>query len=484
VTLTEDSVSLLSADAVVLAAFEGDSPRVLGSGGPDLLRSLGFTGKAGSLVRIPAAALEGTFATPVIAIVGLGARADGGPTPEDLRRAAGTAVRGLSGLDTIALATGYDEPAQVGAIVEGALLGSYTFTTFHTPDSLPAQKVLVAVLDTKNKAVNQAADRARVLAAAVAAARDLVNLPANALYPEVMEASAKSAAKAAGVKVSVWDQDDLAKGGFGGIIAVGQGSIRAPRLIKLTYSPSRAKAHIALVGKGITFDSGGLSLKPPMGMLTMKHDMAGAAAVLETVIAAAQLKLPVKVTGWLAVAENMPSGSAQHPGDVITMKDGHTVEVTNTDAEGRLVLADGIAAAREDKPDALLDIATLTGAQVTALGTRMGAVMGTEAERGRVVAAGDRAGEPFWPMPLPSSLRANLDSPVADMVNSAMGDRSGGMLVAGLFLREFVGDTPWAHLDIAGPAFNEGAARDYTLPGATGWGVRTMLAYLEDRAAA
>jgi leucyl aminopeptidase len=235
---------------------------------------------------------------------------------------------------------------------------------------------------------------------------------------------------------------------------------------------------VALVGKGITFDSGGLSIKPAKGMETMKSDMAGAAAVLHTVLAAAALKLPVSVTGYLCLAENMPSGTAQRPSDVITQKGGTTVEVLNTDAEGRLVLADGLVAACEDKPDVVLDIATLTGAQVVALGARVSGVMGTEDVRAAVVAAAGEAGEQFWPMPLPEELRAGLTSQVADLANVSS-DRNGGMLTAGIFLREFVGSTPWAHLDIAGPAFNEGAAWGYTPKGGTGVGVRTMLGVIE-----
>ncbi len=281
------------------------------------------------------------------------------------------------------------------------------------------------------------------------------------------------------MKITVLDEKALAAGGYGGLIAVGQGSARGPRLVKVAYSPSRPTAKIALVGKGITFDSGGISIKPAAGMEAMKSDMSGAAAVLHTVIAAARLELPVAVTGWLCLAENMPSGSAQRPSDVITIRGGKTVEVLNTDAEGRLVLADGLVAAVEEKPDAVLDIATLTGAQVVALGQRVSAVMGTEELRADVVSAADASGEQFWPMPLPEDLRPGLNSKVADLQN--ISDRWGGMLTAGLFLREFVGSTPWAHLDIAGPSFNEKAAHGYTPVGGTGVGVRTMLTVLENQ---
>jgi leucyl aminopeptidase len=241
---------------------------------------------------------------------------------------------------------------------------------------------------------------------------------------------------------------------------------------------------VALVGKGITFDSGGISIKPAAGMDEMKSDMSGAAAVLHTVAAVAELGLPIKVTGWLAIAENMPSGTAQRPSDVITIRGGRTVEVLNTDAEGRLVLADALVAAGELKPDVIVDIATLTGAQVVALGTRTSAIMSNDdLLRDRLYRVSETAGEQFWPMPLPPELRASMDSRVADIAN--IGERFGGMMVAGLFLQEFIpseGDktVPWAHLDIAGPAFNTGSGHGYTPPGGTGVGVRTMVALCED----
>jgi leucyl aminopeptidase len=239
---------------------------------------------------------------------------------------------------------------------------------------------------------------------------------------------------------------------------------------------------VALVGKGITFDSGGLNLKPSTGMVTMKCDMAGAAAVAATVFAAAELGVPVQVTGYLCLAENMPGGGAQRPSDVVTMRNGTTVEILDTDAEGRMVLGDGICLAGEGGPDAIVDIATLTGAQAVALGNRVAGVMANDdAFRARVCAAADAAGEAAWPMPLPKDLRAQLDSSVADIAHK--GERWGGMLTAALFLQEFVPEgTAWAHLDIAGPAFNEGSPWGYTPKGATGYGVATLLGLLEDHA--
>ncbi len=283
------------------------------------------------------------------------------------------------------------------------------------------------------------------------------------------------------MNVSVWDPQRLADEGFGGILSVGMGSSRLPRLVRVAYAPDGAKRKVALVGKGITFDTGGISLKPNDGMQTMKSDMAGAAAVLHTVIAAARLELPVAVTGWLCLAENMPSATAQRPSDVIRIYGGTSVEVLNTDAEGRLVLADGLVRAREEEPDVMLDVATLTGAQGLALGVRTCGVMGTADVRAAVVAAADSVSEAMWPMPLPEHLHESIESKVADLRN--IGDRQGGMLSAGMFLREFVGTTPWAHLDIARPSFNEGSPYGYTTSGGTGVAVRTLVQFLENQAA-
>jgi leucyl aminopeptidase len=278
----------------------------------------------------------------------------------------------------------------------------------------------------------------------------------------------------------VLDEKALAAGAYGGILGVGQGSIRPPRLVRIEHKGSGPT--VAIVGKGITFDSGGLSLKPAASMETMKSDMAGAAATLGTLLAAAKLKLGVHVVGYLPMAENMPSGTAIRPSDILTMYGGKTVEVLNTDAEGRLVMGDALVRSGEDNPALVIDIATLTGAQVVALGNRVSGVMGTDAGRERVVAAATQAGEQMWPMPLPEELRPSIDSEIADLQN--IGDRAGGMLTAGLFLKEFVpAGAEWAHIDIAGPSYNTGAPHGYTPKGGTGVGVRTMVTLLEDVAA-
>jgi leucyl aminopeptidase len=282
-----------------------------------------------------------------------------------------------------------------------------------------------------------------------------------------------------GVRAEVLDEKALKKGGYGGIVGVGQGSTNPPRLVHLSYSPAGAKTTVALVGKGITFDSGGISIKPAAGMEAMKSDMGGAAAVIATVAAAAELRLKVNVEAWVPMAENMPSGTAIRPSDVLTMRNGKKIEVNNTDAEGRLILGDAMARAGEDTPDLMVDIATLTGAQLVALGSRTAGVMGEDALRDQVVAAADAAGEAMWPMPLPEDLRKGLDSEVADMVNT--GPREGGMLSAGLFLREFVADgVRWAHVDIAGPAYHDGQPYGYVTPGGTGMAVRTLVELLAD----
>ncbi|WP_432456674.1 leucyl aminopeptidase [Cellulomonas iranensis] len=442
---------------------------------------LGVTGAADEVRRLPGTGL--TAATLVL--TGLGDATVDAATPEGaeaLRRAAGAATRELAGLASVALALPTPDAAAVGAVAEGALLGAYGFARYHEQDA-PVARVEVVTPRVRDKAAKAALARAEVLAAAVHATRDLVNTAPNDLYPAAFADAAKAAVKASGakgLKVTVLDEKALLAGGYGGIMGVGQGSARPPRLVKVAYAPSRATGHVALVGKGITFDSGGISIKPAAGMEAMKSDMAGAAAVLYTVVAAAQLGLPVAVTGWLCLAENMPSGTAQRPSDVITIRGGKTVEVLNTDAEGRLVMADGLVAAVEEKPDLVVDIATLTGAQMVALGHRVSAVMGTDAARAELVDAAHGAGEQFWPMPLPADLRAGLKSKVADLAN--IGDRFGGMLTAGIFLQEFVGSTPWAHLDVAGPAFNERSAFGYTPVGGTGVGVRTLLRLLEQRA--
>ncbi|MFD1719066.1 leucyl aminopeptidase [Georgenia deserti] len=486
IELTAKDPAKLSADALVVAvAATEDGPRLLPSalGGKALTRlakalpALGVRGTVDEVVRVPA---DEDVAADVVVLTGVGSLTGQAPDREGLRRGAGAATRSLSGVGSAVLALPADEVDDVAAVAEGALYGAYRFAEYRRTDPAPLTRVQLASPLARRKDAKAALERAVVLATGVHGTRDLVNASPRHLYPATFADHARAAAKGTKVSVTVLDEKQLAAGEYGGITGVGQGSARPPRLVKLSYSPSRARRHYALVGKGITFDSGGLSLKPAKSMETMKDDMAGAATVLHTVLAAAALALPVKVTGWLALAENMPGASAQRPSDVLTMRGGKTVEVLNTDAEGRLVMADALVAAVEEGPDAVLDIATLTGAQVVALGARVGGVMGTEDIRGEVVGAAESAGEQFWPMPLPRELRSSLDSAVADIAN--VGGREGGMLTAGLFLQEFVADTPWAHLDVAGPAFNESEAYGYTPKGGTGMGLRTLVTLLESAA--
>ncbi|HEV6954036.1 MAG TPA: leucyl aminopeptidase [Promicromonospora sp.] len=500
VTLSSKNPTAVKAEALVVATAQtSDGVAVVSDQLPtDLLTQieslaphLGVTGARDEVRKIPAGP---QLAAEVLVLTGLGERAqDGTFATETLRRAAGAATRELAGLTSAAIALPAADDDEITAVTEGALLGAYSFTRYRgaagksTAKRKDGAKAPVASIEVltplhKNAKAKVAAERAQVLADAVHAARDLVNTAPNELYPATFADAAKAAAKdVKHVKVTVLDDKQLAAGGYGGLTAVGQGSSRGPRLVKVAYTPAKPDAKVALVGKGITFDTGGISIKPAAGMEAMKSDMAGAAAVLSAVVAAAKLALPVAVTGYLCLAENMPGGNAQRPADVITIYGGKTVEVLNTDAEGRLVMADGLVSAVEDGHDVVLDIATLTGAQMVALGNRTAAVMGTDEVRDEVKAAADASGELFWPMPLPEELRSNIKSKVADVANS--GPRWGGMLNAGLFLQTFVGDHPWAHLDIAGPAFNEGGGHDYTPTGGTGVGVRTLLAFLEGRAA-
>ncbi len=523
-SLSTASPAEVAADVLVLAvrapAEPGGDPALLGAEAlpeglrtalsPAVLRGLGITGRPDTVHRMPSA---GAVAAPVLALTGVGSRRE--PDAESLRRAAGAAARELAGTGTAAFALPAADEAAVAAVAEGALLGAYAFGRYRvrSAQGRPAPLAQVVVLAPAGfGGADALTTRATVLAEAVAVTRDLVNTPPSDLYPASFADEAARVTRGLPVELTVLDDDQLREGGYGGLVGVGQGSTRGPRLVRVDYAPQGARGHVALVGKGITFDSGGLSIKTAAGMEEMKSDMAGAAAVLSTVVAAARLGVPVRVSGWMALAENMPSGSAQRPSDVLTTYGGRTVEVLNTDAEGRLVLADAIVAAGESNPDLIVDVATLTGAQTVALGKRVSAVMANDdALRERITRLAGEAGEQVWPMPLPPELRPSLDSPVADIAN--MGDRFGGMLVAGLFLAEFVGRRasaaddaagsegpdagtqtlpgtdgdsgsdgriPWAHLDIAGPSFNSGSPHGYTPVGGTGIMVRTLLRLLED----
>ena len=366
------------------------------------------------------------------------------------------------------------------------MFGAYTVTTAAAgPTSAPVKSLTIVSPVARDRGLKAAIKRAIALGEATTYTRDLVNQAPNNLYPATFAAGIKKRAVGSGVKVSVLDESGLARGGFGGHLTVGGGSARGPRLVTLHYSPAKAKKHVAFVGKGITFDSGGLAIKPTKSMETMKCDMAGAAAVASAVFAIAELNLPVEVTAYLCCAENMLGPGACRPSDVVTMRGGKTVELNNPDAEGRMVMADGLALASEKKPDLIIDIATLTGAAVAALGNRTAAFMSNDDDlRDSVKDIAAAAGEPFWPFPLLEDVRPALDSPVADLLQSG----TPGVIFAGWFLAEFIGKgkngqpIPWAHLDIAGPAFNDKAPWGYTPKQGTGFGVRTLVGIAESQA--
>ncbi|GGF29068.1 leucyl aminopeptidase [Williamsia phyllosphaerae] len=444
------------------------------------LAAVGASSGAGDVARVVAPA--GLGVASVLA-VGLGS-ASALQTPDSVRRAAGVAARALTGVGTVVTTL---STVDLGAAAEGFYLGAYRFEEFRSDKtrSITAPLGAVALLTGPSVREGEAElDRSRAIASAVAVARDFVNTPPSHLYPEEFAARAEALGKTNGLKVEILDDKALIKQGYGGIVGVGKGSSRLPRLVRLSYSSgTKGAKKVALVGKGVTFDTGGISIKPAAGMENMTSDMGGAAAVIATVVLAAQLGVGVDVTATVPMAENMPSSTAQRPGDVLTQYGGITVEVINTDAEGRLILADAIVRACADSPDYLIDTATLTGAQMVALGTRTPGVMGTDDFRDRVAAVSRRIGENGWAMPFPEELGADLKSRVADLAN-VTNHRWGGMLSAGIFLREFVTDgVQWAHIDVAGPAFNTGGPWGYTPKGGTGVPVRTMIGVIEDIAA-
>lgn len=382
-----------------------------------------------------------------------------------VRDFAASAVRAASDKAPLVLTAQTAEEAHELAL--GSLLGQKTPTRYKSPTS-PSLEVLI--IHEESVDLTKTLDVAKT----ILAIREVVNQPANDIYPESLAQFATDMAKSLPVEVEVWDEKKLESERCGGILGVGKGSMRPPRLIKLSYRGGGK--HLALVGKGITFDTGGLSLKPAESMVGMKYDMAGAATVLGAIVGIAQLGLKVDVTAFMCVAENMPSGSATRPGDVIKIRNGKTIEVLNTDAEGRLVLADGLSLASELNPDHIIDVATLTGAATIALGNRYAGLMGQGAAIELAKSAAERTGELLWHMPLPQELRELLNSELADMANVKIGNRAGGMLIGGHFLKEFVSDNAsWAHLDVATSANNDGAAYGITPQGGTGVMIRTLI---------
>jgi leucyl aminopeptidase len=487
ISLSNANPTSVRADGLVVGVAQGPKGLALLGGADDvdaafggrltqLLAGLGATGKVDEVTKT--VALDRVAAKSVVA-VGVGAAAD---EAETLRRAAGAAARTLSGVSKAVFAFPTYDSRDVAAVAEGVALGAYRFDRYkrRTAADAALKAAMIITRSPRDKAAKAALTRASIVTDAVNLTRDWVNTPPDDLSPAAFADNVRAAVEQAGVDVEILDERALKRRKFGGILGVGQGSANPPRLVRLAYRPAKPRLHVAFVGKGITFDSGGLSIKTADGMVTMKSDMAGAAAVITATMVAAHLKLPVRVTTYAPMAENMPSGTAQRPSDVLTMYGGKTVEVLNTDAEGCLVMADALVRAGEDSPDVLIDVATLTGACVVALGTRVAGLMSNDEELQETVhAVATDAGEHVWPLPLPEELREKLDSSVADISN--VGERYGAALSAAIFLKDFVPDgVRWAHLDIAGPAFNDGDPYGYAPKGGTGFAVRTLVRLLEE----
>ena len=485
VSAAADDVLHVAADVIVVPMFKGG---IEGPGAAALLTALAldelpstpdFRGDIGQHLLLAAPSLTASG----VLFVGLG-RMDEADT-ERLRRAAGVAARACRNVRRVAttLAQVNSGAETAAAVAEGFLLGAYEDRRFKTSgEAAKLAEVVILTPSSQISDVDEALHRARIYAEATNAARDLVNLPPDEKRPgRLAERIAELVGD--GVEVRIRDERELAEEGFGGVLAVGRGSSSPPRVVELTYRPESPLGSVALVGKGITFDTGGLNLKRTPYMNTMKSDMAGAAAVAATCSALAALDVRLEVTAVLPLAENMPGADAQRPDDVIRMYGGKTVEVADTDAEGRLILGDALAYVSQKEPDAIIDLATLTGSAIAAVGNLAAAVMGNDTDVvTSVCRAADAVGEPVWRLPLWPDLDRWYDSPIADMNNT--GDGVGaGSIMGGLFLQRFVGDVPWAHLDIAGPAFlTEDLSAHYLPTGGTGFGVRTLLAWLERRA--
>jgi len=497
-TVSDRTAAELKGDALVLVSLQTDQGAALAPGHglgdetvahlESALMTLKARGRADEVVKL--VSVPGVSAALVV-VAGAGKASANGASldAEAVRRAVGSATSQLGGLSKAIVVAPGAGVAEATAAAEGALFGAYTIASAAAdPASAPVRSLTVVSAMARDRGLRAAIRRAVALGEATTYTRDLVNQAPNDLYPATFAAQIKKRAVGSAVKFSVLDESGLARGGFGGHLTVGGGSARGPRLVTLHYKPAQAskqQKHIAFVGKGITFDSGGLAIKPTKSMETMKCDMAGAAAVASAVFAIAELGIPVEVTAYLCLAENMLGPGACRPGDVVTMRGGKTVELNNPDAEGRMVMADGLALASEKKPDLIIDIATLTGAAVAALGNRTAAFLSNDDRlRGSVKDIADAAGEPFWPFPMLEDVRPALDSPVADLLQSG----PTGVIFAGWFLGEFIGKgkngqpIPWAHLDIAGPAFNDKAPWGYTPKQGTGFGVRTLVGIAESQA--
>lgn len=474
ITLPIDAITVVTdgttpATAAIDRPVRADDLEMLGT--PDgYLTASGFEGKLGSTVLLPEAG-------PVAVAVGLGSDALNAPAIREAAASLYTATSKVGSMSTTLAVVGTDDVgAEVAlqATLEGLLLASYQFDELKGEPAEPAALEQIVVVSPDGVDADAVVARAAAVANGVALARDLVNRPGGSLTATQLADAAVAASD--GLEVEVWGPDRLEAERCGGLLGVNAGSTEEPRLVRMTYRPQGAsRATVHLVGKGITFDTGGLNLKTFDGMQTMKIDMGGAAAVVGAMSAVATLAPDVTVVGTCCCTDNQPGPTATMPGDVLRIRNGKTVEVLNTDAEGRLVLADGLSLATEEEPDLIIDLATLTGACMVALGLEYAGLMGNDDDAvERVEAAARGAGERVWHLPLPREYRKQLDSEVADLRNIGTG-RFGGTLTAGLFLQEFVGDTPWVHLDIAGPVTTDSARGEFA-KGATGFGVRTLLA--------
>jgi leucyl aminopeptidase len=467
----------VGADVVVLGVFADATDTRPTDLDWSAIEARGFEAKVGELQIVSSG--DGRSSRGLLAVVGLG-ETDG--LSATVMRKVGAAIgRGLRKHATVALPFLDELPESVDmataaqALAEGIVLGAYSYDAFKS-EPTPGVLAKVVAVSEAGRSLAEALRIGAAIGEGVTRARDLVNEPGGSLTPPALAKKAADMGRAAGLKVRVLDEAAIRRLKLGGLLGVNRGSVQPAQFVEMEYAPTgRAAATLAFVGKGITFDSGGLSLKTGVGMMTMKCDMSGAAAVIAAMTVLPELAPKVRVIGYLPITDNMTDGDATRPGDVLRIRNGKTVEVLNTDAEGRLVLADALVLASEAKPDAIVDLATLTGACMVALGPAIAGLMGNnESWNDQVRAAADRVGERMWPLPLPDDYRKMLDSPVADLKN--IGGPHGGALTAGLFLREFVGEgIPWVHLDIAGPAFNE-AGEDGEIPkGGTGFGVRTLI---------
>jgi leucyl aminopeptidase len=499
--VSAQGVKQADTDALVVGVYRGEEVE-LAPGATELfteaggvlvqqLQALNFKGEKGETLLLPAATLGNDLRCRQIVVVGLGEREK--VNLEVLRQASAAGVRAAKGVRSIgttlwaAADQGQGNASEaIRAVVEGAGLGSYRFTKYKTrrdEEKSALELERLVLLGCAIEGAAEAVEQGRAVVEAVAWARDMVNEPASGKAPLELAHQIKEKLVSSGVSCEIWDVDRIEREGLGGVLGVGKGSINPPCLLRAHYSPGNASGggsrRVCLVGKGVVFDSGGLSLKPAEGMETMKTDMSGGAAVAATMWALPRLKINAEVFGFLPLVENLPSGSAIKPGDVLKFRNGKTAEVLNTDAEGRLIMADALALSCELRPDCVIDLATLTGACMVALGTKIFGVMGNDQGLvSRILEAAKKAGERAWQLPLPDDYKKQLESEVADVKN--IGSRYGGALTAGLFLAEFVSEgIPWAHLDIAGPARAESDEYEVS-KGGTGVGVRTLLEFLKD----